>query len=1426
MQDIYYFCIHIIIYISMKLSNKTIISIFIALTYIINLFAQGYEGELTSKRLSVSDGLLSNTIRTMAQDRDGYIWLGTTTGLTRYDGYSFVNFKEASSSSNYVGIITYDEKNNLLWTFSPIYNVKCLDLNKGYYVDYSTRNDTEKSFRKHLLTPNGMWLYTEQFGIRHVVYNNGEFNTTDYNTTNHNIPENNVSYMVMGNKENVWAIASRHIMRFDKNGKPNVINKQIKPIDLRSEGDNIVVFDANNTLWYYTSSGKLKRTTKMPMMLGVIDKITTSMIWQGSYYLFTQNETFAYNLATGQWSKPHDIQIPKALDQGFTDKFQFIGNNKDGNLWIFPKKGKHKKVHLMNHLSADPGREHIYNVAAISDSLLAIATYGEGLIIYNYYTDKQYQHTAEDKDPLFHSNCLFYIIKDRNNGIWLAADAAGVSYVSPKPKAIARYIVPCPERRGSRENGIMRIKRVKNGDIVVSTYNDKNYILNPTTETLSPYTTINYGLTAYAIDKNGTEWFGINKNGLYVDGKSYTTNDKQTNLPSNDIRDMAVDKQGRVWIATWGGGLAYTMPKKNATPKFNVLLNNGLNQSRIYNLEVLASGWLFVATYDGLYAIDTNNKKIAKEDFLCFNTQNKLLPTNEVTTIRSVGNNIMWIGTIGFGAMKVTFDAKKKTISYVTIDHNNGLPNDNVTSIAIGANNHIWLGTEEGVALVDGKNLWAQSFKPATTTMGNMFSTPGVQELTNGTIAMGTYNGVAIIDDNIKFNTAKEPNAPKISDIRINGKSIFEDELMKENPFGTQELSVAHTQGNIEFRFSSLDYPTINSTLYQFYLEGIDNTWREPSKNNIAEYSHLSPGTYTFHVKVMNGNKWSKETTFQLTVCQPWYNTIWAWLVYIIAISIITIVLYRQWRRNFELKQHMDMEKKMTDFRINFFTSIAHEFRTPLAIIEGAVNKLDAIKRGEQVGSQRSTIQMVKRGTTRLLRLVNELMEFRKINTGNARLSLQQCDIIQIVRNVYDDFRTLAEQKRLNLSFTPFDKQFIATFDKNKVETIVYNLLSNAIKYTPNKGDVKICIKHNEGNITISVSDSGPGISEQQKQSLFEPFMHGYVSNGGMGIGLYTAYNMAKLHHGTLEYLHTEVGATFMLTLPDNDRGYAADDFAQPTAIDNEARSNEKADEIINELQSEALNDETVAIIEDDADMMAQLSSELGTYFKLVKYNNGAEGYKGVMETKPAMVVCDVMLPDMDGYEIVGKLKKDPAFENTPVIMLTALDDVNHQIKGYKAGADDYMVKPCNYHLLLARAIQLITWAKARQAKYATMPTESSNQAAPTKIVTSMADKNFKQDVDFYIAQHISDSDFNVEQLAALVQMGHTKFYGKMKELTGMSPNKYIMNERMRIAAELVLEGRMNISEIAYKVGFQDPSYFNKCFKKQFGSIPSKYGKQ
>lgn len=539
-------------------------------------------------------------------------------------------------------------------------------------------------------------------------------------------------------------------------------------------------------------------------------------------------------------------------------------------------------------------------------------------------------------------------------------------------------------------------------------------------------------------------------------------------------------------------------------------------------------------------------------------------------------------------------------------------------------------------------------------------------------------------------------------------------------------------------------------------------------------------------------------------------------------ITAFSAIVYRQWRRNFELKQSMAIDRQLTDFRISFFTSIAHEFRTPLAIIDGAVNRLTSPTAAERPTSQRPALQQIRRGTKRLLRLVNELMEFRKINTGNIRLTLQNCDIVKLVRDVFNDLRPLAQQKEQNITFIPFAKSFVAPIDSNKLESIVYNLLSNAVKYTPDKGNITLRITHQDNMLAIIVEDSGPGISLDQQACLFEPFMHGNVSKGGMGIGLYTAKRMAQAHHGDISYEEAgqDKGAQFTLTLPDRAAAYTAEELDSLSHTNTDKRTDSTNYTVVREPMAEPLNNETIAIIEDDRDMLEQLTDELGIYFKTVTYTNGADGYQGVIASKPSLVICDVMLPDMDGYSIVGNIRKDKSLDNMPVIMLTALDDVGHQIKGYKAGADDYMVKPCNYQLLTTRAAQLITWAKNRQQAQSL-----SDNSKEAPVVTSMADKNFQKDIDRHIAQHLNDPDFNIERLAALMQMGHTKFYGKMRDITGMSPNKYIMSERMRIAGELVLEGRMNVSEIAYKVGFQDPSYFNKCFKRHFGTVPTKYGK-
>lgn len=445
------------------------------------------------------------------------------------------------------------------------------------------------------------------------------------------------------------------------------------------------------------------------------------------------------------------------------------------------------------------------------------------------------------------------------------------------------------------------------------------------------------------------------------------------------------------------------------------------------------------------------------------------------------------------------------------------------------------------------------------------------------------------------------------------------------------------------------------------------------------------------------------------------------------------------------------------------------------------------------------------------------------------------------------------------MTFTPFAKEYQLTFDHAKIETIVFNIVSNAVKYTPQKGQIsiKILLDDQNENISIIVEDSGQGISKEQEKELFRPFMHGLVSQGGMGIGLYSAKEMAILHHGDITYKKSEElgGAKFTITLPANEDLYTAEEYIQDLAIHTETNEdNSVVEEVIHNMHTESLNDITLAIIEDDMDMLEQISSSMSQYFHVNTYMNGEEAIKGIMDTKPDVIISDVMLPDTNGYEIVKKLRSETAFINTPIIMLTALDDERHQMKGYEAGADDYVTKPCNFRVLLARIVQLYTWAHKREQQAIAMATEdninteevldtnipqveesettaanpstkSSATATPKQITTSPLDKKFKETLEYIVTQHISDHDFTVDRLTALMQMGHTKFYGRMKEVLGVSPNKYLMNEKMRIAAELILEGKYSIAEVSFKVGFMDQSYFNKCFKQYYGCVPSKYGK-
>ena len=647
-----------------------------------------------------------------------------------------------------------------------------------------------------------------------------------------------------------------------------------------------------------------------------------------------------------------------------------------------------------------------------------------------------------------------------------------------------------------------------------------------------------------------------------------------------------------------------------------------------------------------------------------------------------------------------------------------------------------------------------------------------------------------------------------ITDLAINGISIYEAEneqfLTKALNY-TREISLPHDKNSLNIHFSNFDYPHIQNAMYQYYLEGIDNTWRPMTSINHAEFSDLNPGSYTLHIRTRIGsNQWSEETLLHITICQPWYNTVWAWCIYLLIICGAGVLYYRSWRRNFELNQQIALEKQMSDFRINFFTHISHEFRTPLAIIQSAVEKM--MTKGEGYASK-NNINTLSRGTKRLQRLINQLMEFRKINTGNMKLNIEKGEIIGFVRAIYNDLYTVAKQKDVTMNFTPWTSNHEMLFDQEKVETIVYNLLSNAVKYTPDKGIISVKLYLENNIVFFSVEDNGPGIKPEREADLFKPFMHGYASKGGMGIGLYTAHQMAEIHKGSLTYERSLDlgGSRFCLALPNDAGKYQPEDIIEKKALDDHSIDKDEIEMIVKEMTPKAINNVTVMVIEDDPDMLEQIKSELSVYFHVETFMNGKTGYENIRKIKPALLISDIQLPEM-----IARALQFVAME------LKAKQQAEEKAQQEKALGQETTLKE---NAPLEKAEQS-SCGKAILVK----PVKELKKNEPTLLMSTL-DKKFKDKLEAIVAQHIGDNNFNVDRLAELLCLGRTTVYNRTKSIMGVSPNIYIQNERLRIAAKLLLEGEYTVSEISEKVGFSDSTYFYKCFKNKFGIAPSKYGK-
>lgn len=1398
------------------------------------------------QQITTANGLPSNKVNAICQDRKGYMWFGTTSGLCRYDGYSVVNFRSLScdKSKNIEACIIglQADSHGLIWVNTSTGVIACYDTNRSRFADYSTTGDYERPFAHIDIKPSGTWLYGPHHGARRCTYRNGKFGATDFSRQHGNLPADNVIGIVCPDSAHTWVATAKGMVAVTANGttKRMLYGKDIAAAT--SHAGKVMVLECNGQVTVATPDGKITARGHAGFKTQAAD-ITAAVVWQDKWIIFTGRNTFAINIARQPRpdSTPAEIMISEATAT-MTESGIFVSNRMDDAAFM-PHRGKAVRLRLTGNLLFDPTTKQSARAAVAAGGSIWISSRCNGMFVYHPNSGTTYRYPSTVFTPQLYSKFMASIFAGKDGELWVCNENAGVTRITGSRRPFHKLWLPAPQSTNDLANHVRHVSHLGADSFLISTRSNELLDFLPETGMFGFRQETAACVYSYLRDRQGRRWIGTRGHGLYIDGKHYIKNYKEGGLTDNSIYDIKQDRQGRVWLATWGGGLLMAQAEAGGKITFRPFLRRSMREARVRAIELSDNGTMWVATSNGLYMARTGGADFSDGSFKLFSNSAGNYPINEIICLMADSGNTVYTGGLGCGLVKATLSAKGDRLDHTAITTTNGLASNNVQSIAKDKYGYIWAGTEEGVSRVNPNTLTALRFKFNESMSDNVFSENAVDTDTHGNIVFGTSHGVVAITPFELSDKRQVSPKPFITNIMVNRHPLFEDSAamsrIKAGAGGEATVQLRHNQNYIDIFFSNMVYNKPHTTFYKYRLDGIDKEWRLTADNPHAQYSELQPGTYRFRLRsACDDGLWSNEAQVEFYIASPWYATWWAWAAYILAAGAVAFFIYRQWLDKFKMRQEIDTQHKITEFRLNFFTHIAHELRTPLALIQGSVEKLQepATER-----AMKAAAQTAMRGTNRLLRQVNQLMEFRRINTHNMKLNVEHDNIIKFVRAITDDFRLQAQQKGQTLTLTPFAAAHTMAFDKRIVETIAYNLIGNAIKYTPEQGCIGIRIWTEDGMLCMSVTDNGNGIDAGQRQRMFKPFMHGYVSAGGMGIGLFNAYSMAAIHKGRLDYKPAAPhGSVFTLQLPLDEDLYRPDDFK----ADGYSRTPYKqpAEDIV-EFAPKPLNNKTVAIIEDDSDMMQQIKAETGIYFNTLCFSsgtqalytltelpgkdNGGNGMVSATQAVPDIILCDVMMPEIDGYEVVRRLKRNAATAQIPVIMLTALDDDNHMLRGYKAGADDYMAKPCNYNILVARMAKFIEWSGQNAANGGNENTTADSKCdnSVKAMVTSAADSAFISRMQAIIAKHAGDENFGVDNIAEAMRMGRTKFYGKVKELFGVTPNNYLINERMRIAARLLDSGDLNVSEVCYRVGMSNQSYFIKRFKESHGMTPSEYRK-
>ncbi|MBE0393045.1 hybrid sensor histidine kinase/response regulator transcription factor [Flavobacterium sp. PL002] len=1371
-----------------------IVILFIMLSVITNVAHSQklYEGY---QFININEGISKRGVSCITQDQYGYMWIGTFgAGLYKYDGISYTVFendwqKESSIISNII-YCTYVDSHNKLW----------------------------------IGTDQGMCFYNRELNkFENIDLKVGQLKGTKVDVPVKSIIQDNFGNLIIGT-------FGRGVLKFNlKTSKISFIKSEVATYT--NYQVNCLTKSKNGTIFLGTSYGlksllpgaKVVKNVRDAAGKTLVSQYIESMvldrkqnIWLGTFY---EGLVKISKDATGFSKKSFPITKKRVMALLQAEGNSILCATENDGLFLVDEQGVILKKYINNKAENNSLKSNsVWSLFADKENRVWLGYYNQGVDVFDklYSKFNAIGSTTYNKENALQAKSVTGIAKDKAGKLWISLEGGGVDYYDP----ITNNNKHINSKNASFLSGL------KSDDI-----------------------------QTVFIDSKENVWLGSWNDGIYFLKKgtnsfvNFNTNNT-SGIISNRMLSFSEDSNGVIWIGTYLRGLHYYVPSENKfyhcdTAPFSL---NGLTNGDVRKILVDSNDRIWVGSTLGLFRVshdeNFNFSVVALKNQMM--TDIKMQKNQSVLSLYESQNKHIWIGTDGAGLFSYNPAANKFDYYY----NFKGLVEKSVAAIVEDQEGAIWISGKSGITKVDLKKKNAINFTKDDGLLDNDFNNNSVLKDKNGDLYFGSYEGINYFNPKQIVKSTKQPLL-YFSDLKLFNKSVGPNDA--DSPLTkviseTEYLVLTNDQSVFTIEYVGLNYAHPGKNEYAYYLEGFEKEWNFVGGKRAATYTNLPPGKYIFNVKsAKRGGVWSaKPLQLHIEVLPPFWRTNFAYFLYVLAFILVSVYMKKFLQRRFEEKQAIQFERdkavqieKLNAKKLQFFTNISHEFRTPLTLI---INPLEDILKNKSFGLPPEVLNklfVIHKSSDRLSRLINELMDFNKLQFNKMALHVQLIEVVSFTQNIVSYFEEEAASRSINLQFESTVDSLQDWLDPKMFEKIIFNIISNAFKVTADNGKIKVSINASQKMIflplantqnkvetfEIAIEDTGAGLNKKEIKRIFDRFYQ--VNNlnktyyGSTGIGLEVVRGFVELHKGKIEVNSTlGVGTTFTVMFPlgneyfteaeilDEEHQVVLRESIKKVVFDEKAATDTVA--ITNAITH------TILIVEDNTELRNYLKDELKKNYKVIVAENGQKGFELAKQKLPDLILTDVIMPVMNGLELCKAVKADLKTSHIPLLMLSAKALVQDKLEGIDSGADMYMSKPFDMDVLKSSLGQLINSRQIMFDKFYKGITKN------TKEKTTTLDNDFIQKTLTFIHENISDSDLSVEVLASKVFLSRSQLYRKIKTLTGVSVNEFIRNVRLEKAKELIQLGDSNINEISYIVGFASPSYFTKCYKVKYGHLPTK----